>query len=291
MTNFDSNTLAIGARIRMALSRLSLTEKSIAEWLIIKGNINEETSLKEVAAAMNVSEPLIVKVAKKLGYQGFRELRAALISYFGTLPFDKELEISQQDNLEVVLDKVFNTSIQSLKEAKSVADTTAIAQAAALITQAKHVVILGVGGSASVCQDFEHKLLRIGIHSHSYSDYHLMLMVCCQLEEDDVVMMISHSGDTIELLKAAQVAKQCNAKIICITNDDASPLSQCSDLSIFSPAHGGPLLGQNAVARIVQLNLLDTLFIAIVLRDYQGTRDKLDSTREVVKPLHGKNTG
>ncbi|HIE9814657.1 TPA: SIS domain-containing protein [Klebsiella pneumoniae] len=289
MTEHETNILAIGARIRMMLPRLSATEKNIAEWLIAKGNMSERTSLHEVATSLNVSEPLIVKVAKKLGYKGFRELRSALCTYFMTLPFDKELEITQQDNLEDVLDKVFSTSIQSLKEAQSVVNTSVIAQAAGLITQARHVVMFGVGGSASVCQDFEHKLLRIGILGHSYSDYHLMLMVCCQLKENDVAVIISHSGDTFELLKAVEIAKKRKVKIICITNDDSSPLSQSADLSIFSPAYDGPLLGQNAVARIVQLNLLDTLFIAIITQDYQNIKNKLDRSINVVKPLHGKN--
>jgi len=289
MTDATSNTLVIGARIRMALSRLNVTEKAIAEWLLIKGNVTEDTSIKEVATAMNVSEPLIVKVAKKLEYHGFRELRTALVAYFSSLPFDQELEISEIDNLERVLDKVFNASIQSLKEAKSVASPVVISQAATLIANAKRVILLGVGGSASVCQDFEHKLLRIGILSHSYSDFHLMLMVCCQLEQDDVVIVISQSGDTVELLKAIDIAKENKANIICITNDNASPLSQAANLSIFSPAYDGPLLGQNAVARIVQLNLLDTLFIAVIIQDYQGTKNKLDKSINVVRPLHGKN--
>ncbi|MCS2164233.1 MurR/RpiR family transcriptional regulator, partial [Scandinavium sp. H17S15] len=60
-----------------------------------------------------------------------------------------------------------------------------------------------------------------------------------------------------------------------------------SDLSIFSPAMSGPLLGQNAVARIVQLNLLDSLFIAILLEDYQGNKEKLSSGINIVSPLHG----
>lgn len=173
--------------------------------------------------------------------------------------------------MNTVLDKVFSNSIQVLKEAQSVADTQVIGQAASLIYRARRVVILGVGGSASVCLDFEHKLLRIGIISHSYSDFHLMLMVASQLDEQDVVIVISQSGETRELLKAVEIANARQARVICITNDNASPLSQCADLSIFSPAMSGPLLGQNAVARIIQLNLLDTLFIAILLQDYQGT--------------------
>ncbi len=286
--NDKENALAIGARIRMCLSSLNTTERGIAEWLITKGNVTQETSIKEVASALSVSEPLIVKVAKKLGYSGFRDLRVSLLAYFQALPFDKEQEIDESDNVDSVLEKVFSNSIQALKEAQSVADPAVINEAARLILQARHVAIFGVGGSATVGQDFEHKLLRIGIHSHSYNDFHLMLMVACQLEKDDVVMVVSQSGDTRELLQAVQVAKERGARIVCITNDNASPLSKNADLSIFSPARGGPLLGQNAVARIIQLNLLDTLFIAIILQDYQGTKQRLERSIEIVKPLHGK---
>ncbi|MCS3424332.1 DNA-binding MurR/RpiR family transcriptional regulator [Rahnella sp. BIGb0603] len=88
------------------------------------------------------------------------------------------------------------------------------------------------------------------------------------------------------MLNAAHTAIANKAKLICITNDNGSPLSQCSDLSIFSPAMSGPLLGQNAVARIVQLNLLDSLFIAILLEDYQGNKEKLSRGIDVVSPLH-----
>jgi DNA-binding MurR/RpiR family transcriptional regulator len=282
----SDSALAIGARIKMSLSQLNPTERRIVEWLIIKGNISQETSLREVAAALEVSEPLLVKVAKKVGFSGFREMRTALISYFESLPYEREEEITEHDSLDNVLDKVFSNSIQVLKEARSVADAATIGKAARLIFQARRVIIFGVGGSASVGMDFEHKLLRIGIISHAYSDFHLMLMAASQLDKKDVVIAISQSGETREMLNAAHTAIANKAKLICITNDNGSPLSQCSDLSIFSPAMSGPLLGQNAVARIVQLNLLDSLFIAILLEDYQGNKEKLSRGIDVVSPLH-----
>lgn len=284
----NENALAIGAKIKMSLSLLNTTERGIAEWLITKGNVSRQTSIKHVALSLNVSEPLIVKVAKKLGYTGFRELRQALWSYFLSLPFEKEEEISEDDDIEAVLEKVFNNAIHAMKEAQSIADPAVISEASAWIHSARHVAIFGIGGSASVGLDFEHKLLRIGIHSHSYNDYHLMLMVACQSSAEDVIIVISQSGGTRELLQAVEVAKGRGTKIICITNDNVSPLSQKAHLSIFSPAHGDPLLGQNAVARIIQLNLLDTLFIAIILQDYHGAKEKLEQSIEIVRPLHYK---
>lgn len=267
--------LATGAKIRMLLSSLNTNERIIADWLLIKGNLTEGISIRKVASSLAISEPMVVKVAKKLGYSGFRELRGALLAYFDVLPFEKEEEISESDSLTVVMEKVFSNSIQALREAQSVADVNVIEKAARLIFKAKHIVLLGIGGSASVCHDFEHKLLRLGIHSHTYSDYHLMLMAACQLNAGDVMIVISQSGDTRELINVVEIASQRGVRLICITNDDRSPLSQLSDCSIFSPARSGPLLGQNAVARVIQLNLLDTLFIAVLLQDYQKLSENL----------------
>ena len=84
----NSNALAIGAMIRISLSSLSNTEQRIIEWMMTKGNLKPRTSIKEVAEALSVSEPLLVKVSKKLGYSGFREIRSALLSYFDALPFE-----------------------------------------------------------------------------------------------------------------------------------------------------------------------------------------------------------
>lgn len=292
MNDLDSsyNALAIGARIRISLSSLSNTEQRIIEWMMTKGNIGHQTSIKEVATKLDVSEPLLVKVAKKVGYTGFRELRKALLSYFDVLPFEKENEISEKDGINDIVNKVFSNSIQALKEAQSIVDPCIIDQAAQWILKAKHVVILGVGGSATVGEDFEHKLLRIGIHSHTYSDYHLMMMVSAQLTDKDVIIAISQSGNTTEVCKALQVAKNQGAKIICITNNHQSDLAEIAHLSVFSPAKNGPLLGQNAEARLIQLILLDVLFITIISKDYSGTKSKLERSIDVVRPLHGKIT-
>ena len=284
----NSNALAIGAMIRISLSSLSNTEQRIIEWMMTKGNLKPRTSIKEVAEELSVSEPLLVKVSKKLGYSGFREIRKALLSYFDALPFDKEQELSEKDNVENIIEKVFNNSVQALKEAQSIVDAKIISKAAEWIFHANRIVILGVGGSAIVGEDFEHKLLRIGIHSHTYSDNHLMVMVASQLKENDVVIAISQSGNTAEICNAILVAKKNQAKIICITNNHQSELAEISDLSIFSPAKNGPLLGQNAAARIIQLTLLDTLFIAIVVLDHEKSKVHLERSIDVVKPLHKK---
>ena len=59
--------------IRMKQDNMTSTEKKIVEWLLNPKNLTEKTSLHYAATQLSVSEALIVKVSKLLGFHGFRE--------------------------------------------------------------------------------------------------------------------------------------------------------------------------------------------------------------------------
>jgi hypothetical protein len=69
-------TLAV--RLRAHLSSLTALEACALFTLIHRRATGEDTLLKCAAAETGVSEALIVKIAKKLGFEGFRQLREAL---------------------------------------------------------------------------------------------------------------------------------------------------------------------------------------------------------------------
>jgi DNA-binding MurR/RpiR family transcriptional regulator len=60
---------AIGAQIRMRLPQLTPLERRVVEAIIARTDITEQTSLKEIAQENNVSEAMIVKIAKSLTFQ------------------------------------------------------------------------------------------------------------------------------------------------------------------------------------------------------------------------------
>jgi hypothetical protein len=63
---------AVGLRIRTLLPTLTALEARVVSGLISQGAIDEKTLLKWVASGTGVSEAMIVKIAKKLGFNGFR---------------------------------------------------------------------------------------------------------------------------------------------------------------------------------------------------------------------------
>ena len=111
----------------------------------------------------------------------------------------------------------------------------------------------------------------------------MMLMSASVLGPDDVVVAFSHSGRLAVVLDAAQQARRSGARVIAVTNYPSSPLVDLADAVLLSTARGSPLLGENAAARIAQLNILDAVFVALAQRDYDTAEKNLAATMASVK--------
>ena len=279
--------LSLIPSIRMKREGMTITEKRVVDWLLDAAKFNKNTSLNTVANSINVSEALVVKVAKSLGFSGFRELRRQLTDSFTKNPLDT-IELSNQDTVQDLVDKVFNISLQTISEGKAILDSNVISEAAKCFFNAKNRDLYAAGGSNTICDDIAHKFLRIGIRCNTYRDIHLMMMSASLLTKDDVILVVSHSGKTTDLLKVIAEARRNGAKIICITHSDISPIAMLSDFVICTPAPDTPLLGKNASARILQLILVDAFFLAVSNQDLLFSMQNLSQTTNSTKVFKQK---
>lgn len=269
--------LSLIPNIRMKREGMTNTEKRVVDWLLDTTKFNKTTSLNKVASELDVSEALVVKVAKLLGFAGFRDLRKQITTSFEKNQLDT-VELSNQDTPQDLVDKVFNISLQTISEGKAILNSKVIAEAAECFFSAQNRDLYAAGGSNTICDDIAHKFLRIGIRCNTYRDIHLMMMSASLLTENDVILVVSHSGKTKDLLKVVHEAKKNGAKIICITHSDISPIATLSDFVICTPAPDTPLLGKNASARIVQLILVDAFFVSVAQQNIQLSERNLEQT-------------
>ena len=116
-----------------------------------------------------------------------------------------------------------------------------------------------------------------------YDDAHMMLMSASLLKAGDVVVAFSHSGQTSTVIDAVRMAREHEAKVIVVSNFTVSPLAELADVLLCSTAEGSPLTGENAAARIAQLNILDALFVLVARRDYDAAQVNLQKTIAAVR--------
>ena len=277
---FDPRT--VGPRIRMMLREMTPSEARITE-ILLRSAAEDSMPMKRLAEEAGVSEAMVVKTAKRLGFAGYRELRAALLEYKRQPNVDLHQEVTPDDTAQTIVQKVFRTSIQALEETLAILSMDAFLHAVELIHGAHQRDFYGLGGSAQIARDVSHKFLRIGVRTSVFDDTHMMAMSASLLRAGDVVIAFSHSGSTLGVLDAVQIARSNRASIIAVTNYESSPLAELSDVVLCSTAQGSYLTSENAAARIAQLNIMDAVFIAVAQKGYQAAENSLSRTMAAVQ--------
>ncbi|WP_114767026.1 SIS domain-containing protein [Vibrio rhodolitus] len=282
--NFSTNQ--VYPRIRMTMPSLTKTEKKIAEFFLTPRTMRKDVTINSVAEQLDVSTSLIVKLAKKLGYDGFKELKAELLLVESEKQYLPDQKLNKDDDCAQIVQKVLNNSLNALQEVLSFSNVPKIEKAAKMVVNARKLSLFAVGGTSVIAEDFHHKLLRIGIHSYVPKDYHMMIMTGSLMSEEDVVLVISHSGQTIDLIDAVEEAKKSGASVIAITNNYNSKLTSLADCAIFAPASPEPILGKNGTARLVKIALVDCLFATVANLCPDMTKISIDKTGAATSRLH-----
>jgi len=273
------------AKLKLLINTLNRTEIVIINWLFIPKNLVENTSIKEIADTLNVSKSLIVKIAKKLGCSGFKELKKLLLNYFQTNDY-QQLNITEENPFNNIIKNVEFSLITSIKETISLINEKKISEVVKLLLEKEKILLFGVGGSYPICLDFNHKLLRLGIYSETYNDFHLMSLASTHLNSNSLIIVISTSGNSLELISSIEIAKKNKSTIIGITSNINSKLQKLSDLILYSPVFKDPLQGHNGLARICQLFILDIIYLMLVQNNPNLLLRNLNHTIESNSATH-----
>jgi DNA-binding MurR/RpiR family transcriptional regulator len=278
-----ANEEGFGIRIANLLPTLTALEASIVAELLKKQNIDERTLLKWVADDMRVSEAMVVKIAKKLGFSGFRTFRSALAEYNNLPTTQLYADLFTQDSPGETVQRVIRTFLKALEHNPSVIEQASIEEAAGYLSSSIFRDFYGVGSSAQVAREAAFKFLRTGVRTSVYDDSQMMLMSACLLEKTDVAVAFSHSGQTAVIIDAVRQARRNGAKIIAVTNCRTSTLAQESDVVLCPNVEDSLIRGENAAARIAQLFIVDALVLALAQKSVGLAERNIRRTTSVVR--------
>lgn len=254
------------SKISESLPDLSGAERKVAESALAEPKWFVHAAVAEIAERASVSQPTVIRFCRSLGYKGLPEFKLALSASIGHegMPYVHE-ELNADDDMASVVEKVLGNAAASLLGARRFLKEAELETAIAMLTHARRIEFYGVGNSGIVAQDAQHKFFRFGISTVAYVDTHIQLMAASVLSSQDVLVVISNSGSSIELLDAVSIAKENGASVIAITRS-GSPLAQLAGcvLSIASPENAE--LYTPMVSRLLQLAVVDILAIGLALR-------------------------
>ena len=259
-------------------------EKRIADWILLHPHQIIEMSINELAEVCGCGDATIVRFSRRLGLSGFQGLKIGIAQELSTLDKPQELTVAiHGDSCFDVFKKREREVVAALEYTRNVLDPESLEKAAKAIMESGNIVLFGLGNSAPIIIDAQHKFLRVGLHATAYSDNHMQAIVASHLKSGDVAIGISHSGSSTDIVYALKLAREQGATTICITNHGSSPITRQSDICLFTRAEETKHSILALSSRIAQLCIIDSIYNYIVLNKEDLTAEAIRVTERALE--------
>lgn len=272
-------------KIQEVMSSLTSSEVKIAKFILEHKDEVVVESTQSLAKKIGTSPATLVRFSKSLGYIGFPELKIDLAKDSTLNTVDLTQDLKPNDDTRTLVKKMFNHRIKNLEKLVELISYEQVDQSINYIKEANSVYLIGVGASGLVCRDLYHKLTRIGKNVVYNSDIHVAISTLNSIKKDDILIAISYSGNTKEIILACNIAKERNSKIIGITQMGKNSLSKLSDAVCNVPNCENYLRVGAIDSRDASLYIADLLYLGVAMQKFDEVNIKLKQSRELVSKI------
>lgn len=199
---------------------LNRLELSVYKYIIGHTKEVQHMTIREMADAADVSTTTILRFLKKMDYSGFSEFKTALKQSL-------KQPVKAQQNPSVEPIKNFFKLIANQEEFDN-----KISQAADMINASELILFFGVGNSGRIAQYGASLLSSYGIYSLPIIDPFQPEPFSDRDFSKTLLILISISGETDQVLAQTRYYKKNGAATIALTANSYSILNQISDFSI-----------------------------------------------------------
>ncbi|MEU6996908.1 MurR/RpiR family transcriptional regulator [Nonomuraea sp. NPDC046570] len=270
------------AAVRAVLPSLTPAAQAIAKIILEDPGVVVRSTITEFSAVSGTSEATIVRTARSLGFSGYSQLRFALAAAVARDEPERLIpgDLGPDDPITDVIAKVTRAESQALADTAALLRPEEVAEVVDAIAAARRVDVYGVAASGLVAADMSQKLLRIGLSSHPFSDAHLALTSAALLRPGDVVVAVSCTGETADVLVPACTAQEAGALLVAITNNPRSSLAEAADHVLISAGRETAFRPGALASRISQLLIVDCIFVGLAQRTFDTAEAALRATKE-----------
>lgn len=242
----------------------SLTKSGIiiAEYLTHHSEEAQFLSISSLAKNCNMADATIYRFCKQLGFDGYNEMKIAL-AQANAAPASASVSYNLDSSMPTttLFESIclsFQTAIENTIRLLS---PEAVDQAAVLLQRARNVYCMGQGGSMILAQDIWARLSTISNKFHTCGDNHLQVLAASLMSSEDVILFVSYSGSTRDMMDTLSVARKTGAKIILITHYADAPGASLADVVLLCGALEAPLDGGSMPVKVAELFVAEALIL------------------------------
>ena len=262
-------------RVQSSLDILSKSEKKVAEVVLTTPQTVIHSSIALMAKTADVSEPTVNRFCRRMATKGFPDFKLQLAQSIANGTPYVNRNIDDSDSVSAYTNKIFESAMAGLETVKNNLDI-------AVLTQARKISFFGLGASAAVAHDAMNKFSRFNIPVTYFDDVIMQRMSCINSIDGDVVVIVSHTGRTKNLVEIAKIARENDASVIAITTS-GSLLAAEATLPILLDVPEDTDIYMPMISRLAQLTVIDVLATGFILRRGPKFRDNLKRVKEALR--------
>jgi len=268
-------------RIVTIQPQLRPSERKLATYIADAPRAVVDLSMTELAARVGVSQPTIARFCRALGCSGYREFKIRLAQSIAPEVPAVYRDVLPDEGAAGIAAKVFDRTILALIQVRNSLSSDSVATAIGLLAEARRIEFYGAGGSGVAALDIQHKFFRLGVPSVAYNDPHTFSMSAALLGPGDVMVAVSNTGRTLDVIEAARSALACGAAVIAITHGH-SPLARIATIGLMANLDEDSDIYAPMTSRISHLAIGDVLAVGVALQRGPELVDKLARAKNIL---------
>lgn len=265
------------AIIKDSYAELRPAERRVADVVLADVGFAVDASNAEIARRAEASEPTVTRFCRAIGCDGVRDFKLKLaqsvvVGRLYLAPGEPPPATTDGSPLWSV---VFGEVRNAIAAAERSVDPAEIVKAAEMVAAAHQVVVFGLGGSSTwLAHETQNRLFRYGVVTITHSDPYVLKMTAATLKPNDLVIAISGTGRTHEVIEIIELAKHYRARTIGITAT-GSELAAICDIKLTVDVPEYPDALKPTASRYAFLIIIDLLATAIGYRLDTSARETL----------------
>ena len=277
-THFRGDFMAknVFAQLKASYSYMSRVERRIADFILSQPDRFVALTMAELSAQEDVSQGSINNFARKFFSCGFSALKLQIAAALAPCT-DTPLPAVQPQAVKTCMQNNIDTTRSFFETTTQINDEAVLARAVQRILRSRRIDIYGVYHSGISARDLCFQLISLGIPANYVEDTFMCAVSASTLDESGLVIAISASGRTAEIIDAVQIAKENHAGVLCLTTNPFSPLAKMSDDVLLSapPEEQGGGVGHTRMAQLFVIDSLITYLQTIMQQEDPINRDRL----------------
>lgn len=261
---------------------LTKSGRMVADYLIHHADEAQYLSISSLARECKVAEATVFRFCRALGFDGYHKMRIALAQANATASLINQQEPEPGTTTDKLCEHASALFLTAINGTQSALSPDAVDKAVDLLRAARQVFCLGQGGSMLLANDICARFSSLSNKFRTAGDSHLQLLSASLMTPEDVVLFVSYSGATRDMMETLRAAKASGAKIVLLTHYEDSPGATLADVVLLCGAQESPLDSGSIPIKVAVLYVGEVLLLRYILSDSEAAGKAQERTTEAL---------